>query len=368
MIRRTRQSRAESVSARFFVGLALLVLAACGAREPSLSYVDGAVVAEGWSGQMPKEGWEGVLTVRAGEDPSAPAVLGDYEASGGKLIFKPRFPPQPGVQLHASFTPKPGAEPLTASFGEPAKAIVATTRVTHIYPTTDDWPANTLKMYVEFSAPMAKGEAYAHVRILDDKGKVIEGPFVEIDQELWDPEGKRVTLLFDPGRIKRGLVDNETSGPPLMPGRTVTIEIGPTWRDATGAPLVEKVSRTIHATEPLRRAIDVKLWRVDAPKSASDPLLINFDRPLDHALAHRAISIQRDGSPVAGEVMLEKNETQLRFSPSAPWKPGAYKVRVDGVLEDLAGNRPGKLFDVDTSDRSQSTSAVPVSELTFTVR
>lgn len=368
MIEHTNTSRAEFFSARFFVACFLLVLAACGTREPSLSYTDGAVVAQGWSGQMPKEGWPGVLVVRAGEDASAPAMLGDYEASGGKLVFKPRFPPQPGVQLHVLFTPKPGAEPLTASFGDPANAVVPTTRVARIYPTTDDWPANTLKMYVEFSAPMAKGEAYSHIRILDDKGKVIEGPFVEIDQELWDPTGKRITLLFDPGRIKRGLVDNETSGPPLMPGRTITIEVDPTWRDATGAPLVEKASRTIRATEPLRRPIDVKLWRVEAPNSPSDPLVVKFDRPLDHALAQRAISIVKDGSPIAGEIALEENESELRFTPSEPWRAGVYTVKVDGVLEDLAGNRPGKVFDVDTSDRTQSTAATPVSELTFTVR
>jgi len=368
MKERTNTSRAGTLSARFFVACFLLVLSACGAREPSLSYVDGAVVAEGWSGQMPKEGWPGVLVVRAGEDASTPAMLGDYESSGGKLIFKPRFPLQPGVQLHASFTPRPGAEPLTASFGEPAKALVATTRVTHIYPTTDEWPANTLKMYVEFSAPMARGEAYTHVRILDDKGKVVEGPFVEIDPELWDHEGKRVTLLFDPGRIKRGLVDNETSGPPLMPGRTITIEIDPSWRDATGAPLVEKLSRTIRATDALRRPVDVKRWSVAPPNAPSDPLVVTFDRPLDHALASRAISVVKNGSPVAGEISLEKNESELRFTPSESWKPGAYTIRVDGVIEDLAGNRPGKLFDVDTSDATQSTSATPVSELTFTVR
>jgi hypothetical protein len=368
MKERTDKSRAESFSARFFVACLLLVLAACGAREPALSYKDGAVVAEGWSGATPKEGWESVLAVRAGDDPAAPLMLGNYKESVGKLTFTPRFPPQPGVQLHASFTPRPGAKPVTASFGEPAKALAATTRVTRIYPTTDEWPANTLKMYVEFSASMAKGEAYAHVIIRDDKGAVIEGPFVEIDQELWDPEGKRITLLFDPGRIKRGLVDNETSGPPLMPGRTITIEIDPSWRDATGAPLAAPYTRAIRATDALRKPVDVKLWRVAPPKAPDDPLVVTFDRPLDHALARRAISIVKDGSPVAGEIALQKNETELHFTPSESWRAGAYTIRVDGVIEDLAGNRPGKLFDVDTSDRAQSTSAAPVSELTFTVR
>jgi hypothetical protein len=252
-------------------------------------------------------------------------------------------------------------------YGDDVKSLAPVARVTHIYPTTDEWPANTLKMYVEFSAPMAIGEAYAHTRVLDDQGRVVEGPFVEIEQELWDPSGKRVTLLFDPGRIKRGLVDNERSGPPLMPGRTITIEIDPSWRSATGAPLVEKFSRAIRVAEALREVVDPKRWKIDAPKAASDPLIITFDRPLDHALAQRAISIRKNGSPVAGEITLEEKETRLRFIPSAPWQPGSYAILVDGVIEDLAGNRLGKLFDVDTSDSSQATSATPVMELTFTI-
>jgi hypothetical protein len=351
-----------------------LVIAACGAqgpkdpRGPGIGYVNGEIVANGWSGQMPKEGWPGVLTVRAGDDPSTPDMLGEYEAKGGKIIFRPRFPPQPGVRLRVSFIPKPGAEPMVASFGDRASPMVATTRVTQIYPTTDEWPANTLKMYVEFSFGMAKEDAYRHVRILDEQGKVIEGPFVEIEPELWDPIGRRVTLLFDPGRIKRGLVDNETSGPPLMPGRTVTIEIDSSWRDATGAPLVEKMRKTIRVTDALRKAIDVKLWRVAPPMAPSDALVVGFDRPLDHALASRAISVVKNGSRVKGEMTLEKNESALRFAPSESWKPGAYTIRIDGVIEDLAGNRPGKLFDVDTADATQSTAATPVSELTFTVR
>jgi hypothetical protein len=370
MKEQTNKSRAESLSARFFVVCFLLVLAACtpqGPRGAGVGYVNGEIIATGWSGLMPKEGWPGILTVRAGDDPSAPDMLGDYEAQGSKIVFRPRFPPKPDVRLRVSFTPRPGAEPMIASFGGQAFPSVATTRVAQIYPTTDEWPANTLKMYVEFSFGMAKEEVYRHVRILDEQGKAIEGPFVEIEPELWDPVGRRVTLLFDPGRIKRGLVDNETSGPPLVPGRTITIEVDAALRDVTGAPLVEMMRKTIRVADPLRKPIDVKLWRVAPPVAPSDALVVTFDRPLDHALAQRAIVILKEGSRVKGEMALEKNESGLRFTPSESWRPGAYTIRVDGVLEDIAGNRPGKLFDVDTTDRSQSTSATPVSELTFSI-
>jgi hypothetical protein len=363
-----KRSRAESgsFSARFFIVAVALLLSACGAREPLLTYEDGVVRAEGWSGPPPPAGWGSVFVIRAGDDASAPALVGEYKKSGGVIIFTPRFAPSPGVELHASFKPANAPE-IFATFSEPAKALAATTKVARVFPSSETWPANTLKMYVEFSAPMASGDAYTHIRVRDDQDRVVGGPFVEIEPELWDPTGTRLTLLFDPGRIKRGLVDNEESGPPLMPGRTVTIEVDPAMRDASGAPLSQKFSRTIRVVEPLRETVDVKRWRVEPPASAAGDLVVAFDRPLDHALAQRAISVTRDGSQVAGKISLEENETRLRFTPDSPWTPGRHAIRVDGVIEDLAGNRLGKLFDVDTSDPGQARSATSFAELAFAI-
>ena len=293
-------------------------------------------------------------------------MLGEYKESRGVITFTPRFPPSRGVELHASFKPVTKPE-IVATFGEPASAVVATTKVAHLYPSSEEWPANTLKMYLEFSAPMAAGDAYSLIKVLDAQGRAIEKPFVEVEPELWDPSGTRLTILFDPGRLKRGLVDNETAGPPLMPGRRVTIEVDPSWRDASGAPLAEKFSRKIRVGDALREPVDVKRWRVKSPASASGDLVIAFDRPLDHALAPRAISVMLGGSPVAGKNSLEENETRLRFTPRSPWTSGRYAIRVDGVIEDLAGNRLGKLFDVDTSDPSQARSATPFAEIAFEI-
>lgn len=359
------QAAGERFAARFlFVGSALL-LAACGAAEPGLTYSDGVVRASGWSGPAPAEGWDSVLVVRASDDDSAPAMLGEYAEQGGVITFTPRFAPTPGVPLHATFHVKHST--LEATFGEPAKALAATTTVSHLYPSTDQWPENTLKMYLTFSAPMARGEAYERIRVLDDQGHAIIEPFVEIEQELWDASGTRLTVLFDPGRIKRGLVDNEESGPPLVAGRKVTIEVDPTWRDATGAPLASKFSRTINVTTAVRDGVRPDRWTVEAPRSADADLVVRFDRPLDHALAQRAISVTRDGGRLPGRVVLEEDERVWRFTPDQAWAPGDYFIAVDGVLEDLAGNRPGKLFDVDTMDASQSTEATAVTAIAFKV-
>ena len=361
---RSRAAGGKLVARSFVLGVALL-LSACGGAEPGLSYADGVVRASGWSGPAPAAGWESVLVVRASSDASAPAMLGEYMEHGGVITFTPRFPPSPGVELHAMFHVNQST--LEATFGEPAKVIAATTKVAQLYPSADAWPENTLKMYLTFSAPMSLGEAYDHIRVVDEQGREIIEPFVAIEPELWDATAMRLTVLFDPGRIKRGLVDNEESGPPLLSGRTVTIEVDPSWRDASGAPLAEKFSRTIRVMPAVRDVVHVKRWKVDAPRDGASDLVVTFDRPMDHALAQRAISVTKDGSPVAGKIRVTDDETVWRFAPDATWAPGGYFIAVDGVIEDLAGNRPGKMFDVDTSDPLQSTDATAVTAIPFSV-
>jgi len=91
--------------------------------------------------------------------------------------------------------------------------------VQHVFPSAAALPANQLKFYVQFSAPMSRGEAWKHIRLLNHEGKPVDLPFLELDQELWDPNYQRLTILFDPGRIKRGLLPREEAGPIIEQGK-----------------------------------------------------------------------------------------------------------------------------------------------------
>ncbi|MCA9068903.1 MAG: hypothetical protein KDA84_08275, partial [Planctomycetaceae bacterium] len=53
------------------------------------------------------------------------------------------------------------------------------------------------------------------------------------------------------------------------------------------------------------------------------------------------------GKPVPGTITVGKNESTWEFHPKTPWQPVAYKIAVDEMLEDLAGNTPLRLFDTD---------------------
>ncbi|MCH7864908.1 MAG: hypothetical protein IIC56_06820, partial [Proteobacteria bacterium] len=104
--------------------------------------------------------------------------------------------------------------------------------MTQVYPSADVLPENLLKFYLHFSAPMSRGDSYQHIRLVRQNGSVVDLPFLELDQELWDRRQTRLTLLFDPGRIKRGLKPHEEVGPALKPGRRYTLEIDAHWLNA----------------------------------------------------------------------------------------------------------------------------------------
>ena len=58
-----------------------------------------------------------------------------------------------------------------------------------------------------------------------NRGVKFTGAFLALDQELWDPVRRRITLLFDPGRVKRGVRTNLESGAPLVAGRRYRLVI-----------------------------------------------------------------------------------------------------------------------------------------------
>ena len=85
------------------------------------------------------------------------------------------------------------------------------TEVMAIYPTAAEVPRNLLRLYVWFSAPMSEGYAARHVRLAGDAGERLAGALLP-GGELWSGDGRRLTLLLDPARIKRGLAAHREAG------------------------------------------------------------------------------------------------------------------------------------------------------------
>ncbi len=273
-----------------------------------------------------------------------------YDAGRRTLTFTPRFPLDPDVTYLGIFEyNRPGeVGQLVANFrrARPARKV---TRLTGVSPSADVLPENQLKFYLEFSAPMARGEAYKAVKILDDKGKAIELPFLEIGEELWDPTGTRLTLLLDPGRIKRGLKPREEDGPIFEEGKSYTLVVDANWPDESGEPLSRPTQKRFKIGPPDDTQPTLASWKTEAPKSGTgEPLRLRFPEPLDRAMLQNAIRVTGpDGKDVEGRVKVEDGETTWHFTPNSPWIAGKYTLMIDSELEDLAGNSLRRTFEID---------------------
>lgn len=287
-----------------------------------------------------------LLSVRvATAPPNAPAMAGSSALADGILTFRPRFPLTPGLRYHAVF--QQSDPPLTRTFTVPIPAPKEATIISNITPSASRLPLNLLKFYIHFSAPMTRGHAYEYIRLLDDSGNPVEDPFLELPEELWNKEMTRLTILFDPGRIKRGLLPNETVGAVMEAGKRYSLFIDGRWKDASRQSLGKPTRKTFLVTAADYQQPSIKEWKKTIPPPGTrEPLSLRFGEPLDAALATRLLTIRSlAGKLVPGKVSLSAHEETWSFTPDQPWAPLEYKLHIDHRLEDLAGNSIARKFE-----------------------
>jgi hypothetical protein len=338
------------------------------ARAPVIELQNGTFRVNGWAPPRsePPGGWGTVFLVYAGSG-HVPPLVGSYSVESGALLFHPRYPITAGVHYHAVFRAPSGAT-VTNDFDGPPRATNPVARVEQVYPTADVLPSNVLRLYILFSAPMSQGEAAAHIKIEDDKGKVLPDELLP-GEELWDPSFRRLTMTFDPGRIKRGLTSNRTIGPPIAEGRHYTLVVDRNWPDARGVPMVQGFTRSFVGGPANRTPPDPAEWRVTAPpKGTTKALVVDFPAPMNYALLLRLIQVTRARAKVAGAITLDRHEAEWLFTPDTAWQAGDYQLVVDTGIEDLAGNRIGEPFDIDIFEKVAKTIERKSIAIPFTVR
>jgi hypothetical protein len=297
--------------------------------------------------------WQQLLRITVAGNEALP-VAGSFAVGADALTFVPRFPFDPGREYVARFDPSrlptPRGEPVVnQTLGVPSRETGAPTVVTGVSPTGGVWPENLLRFYIHFSAPMSRAPAQGHVRLEDDAGREVTQAFLPLDVDLWDTDRRRFTVFFDPGRVKRGIRPNLELGRALDAGRRYAIVVSRDWRDGSGRSLAQDFRYEFTAAASEERAVDPAGWRIDPPTPGTrDALVVAFPWALDRALLERAIGVARgDGAPVGGEIAVEPGERQWRFTPGDPWAAGPHELVVLTLLEDPAGNRVGRPFEID---------------------
>jgi hypothetical protein len=333
-----------------------------------------AMISAATSRELTRDEWTRVLRVSVSD--AQPAMVGGYDVRGRTLRFTPMFPLDPGRNYRVVFQPSalPGFDgdrsTVDGTFSLPAVKRDPTTTVSALYPSGDRVPANLLRLYVHFSAPMGRRGGLDYISLVDQDGKAVVDPFLPLDVEFFNGERTRYTVFFDPGRQKRGILPNQQMGRSLEPGQRYTVVVAREWTDGEGLPLREEFRKSFVVDEPDERPLTVTGWRIAAPTAGTrDPLRVDFPEPLDHGLLLRALGVSAgDGEFLDGDVSVEPGEAGWRFTPREPWRAATYQLIALGMLEDLAGNRIGRAFEVDRFDRADSSQEVEQTAIPFTVR
>lgn len=363
---------------------------------PRLALSDGSVVATGLDKKLSAALAEKncndedlskafrIYTLSAYKKGIRQPIAGHYILEGTSLLFTPLFPFAEGESYYAELeyavlVQKSGApfsvhgvvknkEQIDLLFAVP-ESNAPLTRIEAVYPVMDTLPENLLRMYIYFSAPMSTGEAYQHIRLMDESGNEVEKPFLIIDQELWDTDRKRLTLLFDPGRIKQGIKSNLDLGLPLNKNKCYYLVIDSLWRDERGNALSASFVKRIFVTDPERATLTAENWKIAEPQAGTkNPLVVQFDKPLDHALLLKYISVTHPlTGTVDGEAVLTQGDQVWKFTPDKPWGFDDYALEISPYLEDVAGNNFNNPFDIDLSVSGRVNSSEPV-RVEFTVK
>jgi hypothetical protein len=326
------------------------------------------------------------VVATAGDQPS---MLGSYEPTSDGVRFRPRFPLERGIAYRAVFNwPHRESSATVRASGStvhldktymlPVSPAGPQARVVAIYPSADELPENLLRIYVQFSASMSQGNSYRHLHLRDETaGTEVEQPFLELPQELWSPDGTRLTLLLEPGRVKHGLVPREDLGPILVSGRNYSFTVDANWPDAEGRPLETGRRKIFRAGKSISEPVDPRSWVVHAPQAGTrQPLTVRFPKPLDHGMLERVLRVVPSGGldasagtkELQGTTVVSDEETRWAFEPREPWSKGRYALAVSKRLEDPAGNSIGQPFEVDLKRLPNRTATPPVIRLDFDVR
>jgi hypothetical protein len=277
-------------------------------------------------------------------DPNAEVdVLGTW-AFDRKLIFRPKYGFEKETRYRVTFK--------TEIFGGQLFELPASTKSkplsAEFQPKLTQVPANMLRFYLEFSEPMVRGQLAKYLVLQDAKGKEVDEAFLELEEELWDDQRKRVTVFFNPGRVKQELQPHAELGPILLQGQSYVLKLKAGFKATNGTKLPKDLAHKFEVNAALEKAINAGDWKITVENSALQSIVkVGFDRPMDTALLARVVHLETSsGEKIPSEIIIDSGGLSIRIYSRQKLPAGEYAVIARDTLEDICGNRVGAAFDL----------------------
>ncbi|WP_170118811.1 hypothetical protein [Dyadobacter jiangsuensis] len=321
-------------------------------------------IPDAFAANIPEDSIFSLVTVSIAGQQNPVGILGLFEQKESGLLFTPMIPFTRGMHYDIRVR---GTR--VGDFEIPENNAANVPSVTAIYPSADTLPENLLKIYLHFDQPMREGLSGKYVKLIKNERDTIEGAFLDLQPELWNPERTVLTLWLDPGRIKRDLQPNKRLGAPMQRGTHYRISVSQTWADVRGQHLAKSFQKNFITVAKDSLSPQPSQWALVPPVSGTKQALkIDFKEPLDHSLLREVFTIQNSaGEKVSGQWQPGKAEMQCNFIPDVNWKAGTYKVLIEPRLEDLAGNNLVRPFDRDITKKPEAVTG-EIALLHFNIR
>jgi hypothetical protein len=231
---------------------------------------------------------------------------------------------------------------LCLSFDVQAQAV------TSFEPSAPVLPSNTLRFYISFDHP-ARGMVHqSDIKLLDSDDRPVNNAFMDFGQELWSPDGKRLTVLFDPGKVKRGVEAPHSELSPLKEKKIFKVTLG-------------TFQHVFRVGPAVREGIDPASWVISTVRDPARAVEIRFDRVMDTALLEDQLQVEDEGGrPVSCIVQVIGGGRGIRFKSARPLKKGGYQLKISPILEDVAGNRINEALDHSVSKKSDESSGLVI--------
>ncbi|MPR36224.1 hypothetical protein GBK04_23480 [Cytophagaceae bacterium SJW1-29] len=295
---------------------------------------------------VPSDSIPNLLQIKLIGSDSLVSILGNYSVGSDSISFVPLIPFTRGLHYEVRLR-----NVRMGTFAIPLADAADAPRLLAIFPSQDTLPENLLKIYLHFSQPMQEGKSNEYVFLIKNDSDTVQGAFLNLQPELWNPERTVLTLWLDPGRIKRDLHPNTLLGAPLQKNGRYRIEISSQWKDQQGTPLPQLYTKSFVTSRRDSLSPVPAKWALVPPLgSTTQPLKVDFKESLDHSLITESLRVQdENGQMIRGTWQVGEEEKTAYFKPSETWKAGIYTLSVRTILEDLAGNNLNRPFDRDVT-------------------
>ena len=193
-----------------------------------------------------------------------------------------------------------------------------------VFPSSPTLPVNVLRVSLAFT-DRQEPNRLAEISLRYADGSPVGQAF--LNQELWTPDDRTLTLIFDPGRVKTGTLAHQQLGYALKVGRVVNVLLD------------GRILKSWLIVGEQRVAPNPRQWKIRVPHAETrEPLVMDLGRAIDYMGENSIVAVSPTNELVHGRAVLGSHESTWTFTPSEPWRSGHYRIVVDRHLEDAEGN------------------------------